>query len=127
VLDARCFRDKFSQNTHTHTHTHTHNFLLCIYSCVLKLPILTFHRGKESLCPDSSLFHQPIFQVQMYQAEEDRRINASGESSREPNRCRRINRSIRAIPSSEYCDELLSDKCMSKDFKNRTLALGLPP
>ena len=72
-----------------------------------------FHTVAMSLCPYSSLFHEPIFRVQMYQGSEDRDINrsgVSGESSREPNRCRRINRSIRAFPSS--CDEQTCNECM---------------
>ena len=59
-------------------------------------------------------FHEPIIQVQIYQAEDVQDINrsgVSGESSREPNRCRRISRFIRVF-SSASCDELLRDKCM---------------
>ena len=74
-----------------------------------------FQTVAMSLCPYSSLFHEPIFQVQIYQAEEDRDINrsrVSGESSRELNRCRRINRSIRAFSSSTSCDEQTCNKCL---------------
>ena len=78
-------------------------------------PILMLHTVAMSLCPCSSLFHEPIFQVQMYQAGEDRDINrsmVSGKSIRELNRCRRINRSIRAFPSSASCDEQTRNNCM---------------
>ncbi len=78
-------------------------------------PILMFHTVAMSFGPYSSLFHEQTFQVQMYQAEEDRdnhRSRVSGESSRELNRCRRINRSIRALSSSTSCDEQTRNKCM---------------
>jgi hypothetical protein len=78
-------------------------------------PILMFHTVAMSLCPYSSLFHEPTFQVQTYQAEENRDINrsrVSGESSRELNRCSRINRCIRAFPSSSSCDEKTRNECM---------------